>query len=61
MKAFIDNSKNLRFGEKMNNVMMWRKNQLKYNLRHHERLESPKNDEDVSSSKMLEMSKRVEE
>jgi len=45
----------------MHNVMIWRKNQIKYAAKHQVELDSPENDQDVESASKLMMFDKIEE
>ena len=47
MRQFLKQSKNLRFGEKMNNVNNWRKNQIKYAIENKNQVEDPASANDM--------------
>lgn len=61
IRAFVNHSKSLRFSEKMHNVMVWRRNQMKYAAKHN-KLDSPKqNDIDVDETEQMQKIQQIEE
>ena len=61
MRTFLNESKNLRFNEKMHNVMVWKKNQQRYVAKHSTPPDIPEQDDDLNSVNKLEMIDKIEQ
>lgn len=61
MQRFVNKSKDLRFAEKMHNVQVWKRNQIKYAASSMVPLDNPDQDnKDVDSQQQLQMIDQIE-